>query len=237
MGVLEQLKEKNPGLKLYSITDPAFVKYGNLWGNADSVPQAKEVMAYLAENARVEKGKGGYERSVAGLEAFTEFNKFVSVNIFGDMPIEHGWCYGWGNTLNGLEYHKSSEVSVSPTDIVILLGFENDIHCSLDGKCNYSYDLNLVEAFYVPAGTVYELKPNVLHLAPNQVYADEQYNVTVVLPAGTNAPLTDEIKAYKKSNAEPGNLTHVNKWMFLHKDLGTPFPDVLKGENITVNML
>ena len=38
------------------------------------------------------------------------------------MPIQIGYCNGPNSTLNGLEYHKSSEINIAITDMVLLLG-------------------------------------------------------------------------------------------------------------------
>lgn len=49
--------------------------------------------------------------------------------------------------MNAVEYHRDSEVNVALTDLILILGKEQDIEA--DG----TYQTEKMEAFLVPAGT------------------------------------------------------------------------------------
>ena len=56
----------------------------------------------------------------AGLEALPPFAE-VRDTLFAGMPIQVGYCNGNSSLLNGLEYHKSIEVIVAQSDLVLQL--------------------------------------------------------------------------------------------------------------------
>ena len=71
-----------------------------------------------------------------------------------------GYCNGDNHKLNALEYHRSSELDIAQTDLILLLGMQQDIE---NGDI---YDTSKVEAFLVPAGTGVELYATTLRYAP-----------------------------------------------------------------------
>ena len=79
------------------------------------------------------------------------------------MPIQVGYCNGSNYLLNAVEYHRDSEVNVALTDLILILGKEQDIEA--DG----TYQTEKMEAFLVPAGTVVEVYATTLHYAPCNV--------------------------------------------------------------------
>ena len=60
---------------------------------------------------------------------------------FGGLPIQIGYCNGSNVKLNALEYHRSSEIDIAVTDLILLLGCQQDIK-------EDTYDTALVEAFF-----------------------------------------------------------------------------------------
>ena len=64
---------------------------------------------------------------------------------FGGIPIEIGYCNGHNKKLNAVEYHRSSEINVAVTDLVLLIGSQQDI------TDDFTYDTSKIEAFLVPA--------------------------------------------------------------------------------------
>ena len=79
--------------------------------------------------------------------------------VFGDMPIEAGYCNGRGFQLNAMEYHKCSEVNFTTTGLVLLLGLPEQLD---DGK----FDSADVVGFYLPAGVLVEVFPSWIRLTP-----------------------------------------------------------------------
>ena len=198
--VLNMLREKNPELKLFSVLDPEFRRYGRVL-EADTA----ELAAALAATPIPDSGNS-YRASVPELEAVGLMEKLARV-CFGAMPIEAGYCNGRGYKLNAMEYHKCSEVNFTTTGLVLLLALPEQLD---DGRLD-SAD---VVGFYLPAGVLAEIFPLVLHFAPCRV-TEDGFRCLVVLEKGTNEAL-DHV-----DTAAPGEeklLWMRNKWMTCHPD-------------------
>ena len=180
------------------IADPAFKAYGRIIEGYDFTPLV------AALNACTPKPENGtvYMPSDAALEALPVSTELRD-NYFGGMPIQMGYCNGRNNTLNCLEFHRSSEINVAADDVVLLVASQQDIS---DGKL----DTSKAEAFLLPQGTAAELYATTLHYAPCGV----SFRVAIVLPKGTNTEKPDiHIK-----NAEDNLLRARNKWLLAHPD-------------------
>ena len=174
----------------------------------------------------VAQGQVEYEPSVPEFEQLPVFSRLRD-EVFGGMPVELGHCSGWNNKLNGLEYHRSSEVDMAATDLILLLGCQQDI----DWK-NFTYYTAKVEAFLVPAGTAVELYATTLHFAPCSV-SGKEFRMGVALPRGTNEPLD----VVPEKTGENQLLLQRNKWLLAHKDSGLDKDGAwigLVGENIEI---
>ncbi len=205
-------------MEIKKITDRAFEKYGRVVKGID--------FAQLVETLRTQTPDTNevvYEPSVKILEDLPVFEE-LKTKTFGELPIQIGYCNGSNYMLNALEYHRSSEINVGVTDMILLLGSEQDV--SEEG----TYDTSLVEAFLVPAGTAVELYATTLHYAPCNGGA-EGFKVAVVLPKDTNTPLEK-----MHEGGEDGHLTAKNKWLFGHPEGGLPegSPLGLLGVNLSV---
>ena len=198
--MLELLREKNPDLKLYSVLDPAFRRYGRVL-EADTAALA----AALADMPIPAEGNS-YRASVPELEAVGLMGDLKRV-VFGDMAIEAGYCNGRGYQLNAMEYHKCSEVNFTTTGLVLLLALPEQLD---DGKLD-SAD---VVGFYLPAGVLVEIHPLVLHFAPCRV-SEDGFRCLVVLERGTNEALPSVNTA---ATGEEKLLWMRNKWMTCHPD-------------------
>ncbi len=142
------------------------------------------------------------------------------------MPIQIGYCNGDNHKLNALEYHRDSEINVACTDLILLIGSEQD----MDPE-TFAYDTSKIEAFLVPAGTMIEVYATTLHYAPCN--AGGRFRCVVVLPKGTNEPLA--VTPEKKG--EDALLFAVNKWLVAHPESGLDKDGAfmgLTGENLTV---
>ena len=141
-----------------------------------------------------------------------------------DWPIQIGYCNGDNHKLNALEYHRSSEIDIAATDLILLLGRQQDIE---EGDI---YDTAKAEAFFVPAGTAVELYATTLHYAPCSV-AEGGFRCVIVLPKGTNEDLPFE----PAKEGENRLLTAVNKWLIAHEEAGIEGAFCgLRGENLEV---
>ena len=205
-------------MKILSVNDAEFRCYGRVVTNVDFAP-----LVDALKKTDIPEGVV-YEPSVAALEA-TETMKALVDTTYGEMPIQIGYCNGHNKKLNALEYHRCSEVNIAVTDMILLLGQQQDI------QDDETYDTSLVEAFFVPAGTMVELYATTLHYAPCQV-DEEGFRCVIVLPKDTNAEL--EVPAGK--DGEKKLLAAKNKWLIAHEDAAIPNAFCgLKGENITLD--
>ena len=219
--MLEALKKANPNLPLYAVTDAAFAPYGRVL--------AGETAALLDALRKTEIPAEGncYAAAVGALEAVDAIHAWRHA-VYGDMPVQAGFCNGSGDRLNAMEYHKSSEVNFSDTGLVLLLALPEDLK---NGRLN-SAD---VKGFYLPPKVAVEIHPRVLHFAPCRVSKDG-FRCLVVLPAGTNAPLE------RVDTAAPGEealLWMTNKWMTCHPDSPQARKGAfigIEGENLQVHL-
>ena len=202
-----------------SVTDKGFKKYGQVLKNYD----CSEIIEKM-ESTPLPSGVV-YEPSIKELEDLKIAGDLI-IREFGELPIQIGYCNGNNYLLNAVEYHRSSEINVAVTDLILILGSEQDI------EKDYSYDTARMEAFLIPAGTIIEVYATTLHYAPCNVN-DDGFKCVVVLPRDTNLQLKSQIK----KSGEDMLLFARNKWLIGHKDtnLGEQGAFIgLKGENISV---
>ena len=198
--MLGKLRHANPGLRLYSVTDPAFRPYGRiLAGDTEALKKA-------LETCPIPETGNTYQASVPVLEEVALMQDLKRV-VFGDMAIEAGYCNGRGHKLNALEYHKCSEVNFTTTGLVLLLALPGQME---DGKLD-SAD---VVGFYLPAGVLVEIFPLALHFAPCRV-TEDGFRCLVVLEKGTNEALPS---VNTEAEGEEKLLWMRNKWLTCHPD-------------------
>ena len=198
--MLKMLRQKNPELKLYSVLDPEFRRYGRVL-NAET----EELAAAMVETEIPEEGNC-YKASVPALEA-VPLMKSLRRTAYGEMEIQAGYCNGHGYKLNAMEYHKCCEINFSTTGLVLLLALPEQLD---DGRLD-SAD---VAGFYLPAGALVEIFPLVMHFAPCRI-SESGFNCLVVLEKGTNEvlPVVDT-----SASGEEKLLWMRNKWMTCHPD-------------------
>ncbi len=194
---------------VYSVRDGAFRTYGRVVEGLDT----DSIISYMEKNTSIPEEGNVYVASVPGIEELPLITK-LSGSFYGGMPIQAGYCNGRNSTLNGLEYHKGSEINIAATDFALMLGHIWDITADLE------YASNWAQVFFVEKGTAIELYQTTLHLSPCRT-CDEGFKAAVILPKGTNTPLTDaekaeRNKAYNNGLAEAGLLLARNKWVIAH---------------------
>ena len=144
---------------------------------------------------------------------------------FGGLPIQIGYCNGNNKKLNALEYHRSSEINIAVTDLILLLGKQEDI------REDFTYDTKFVKAFFVPKGTAIEVYATTLHYAPCNA-KEKGFRCVVVLPKGTNT----EWNMTVPKEGEASLMTAKNKWLIAHKEAQIEGAyEGLVGENIKLD--
>lgn len=205
-------------MKIQKVTDPAFRKYGQVLEGYDFTGLVKEMKHTPVPEDVI------YVPSVEELEAL-DIMKDLQNKGYGGLPIQIGYCNGHNKKLNAVEYHRNSEINVAVTDLVLLIGHQQDI------EPDHTYDTSKIEAFLVPAGTGIEVYATTLHYAPCHVN-EGGFQCVVVLPKGTNTDLTFQTE----KTGEDSLMTAKNKWLIAHEDakIAGAF-NGLKGENITID--
>lgn len=205
-------------MKIQKVTDPAFRKYGQVLEGYDFTGLIKEMKHTPVPEDVI------YVPSVEELEAL-DIMKDLQNKGYGGLPVQIGYCNGHNKKLNAVEYHRNSEINVAVTDLVLLIGHQQDI------EPDYTYDTSKIEAFLVPAGTGIEVYATTLHYAPCHVN-EGGFQCVVVLPKGTNTDLTFQTEKM----GEDSLMTAKNKWLIAHEDakIAGAF-NGLKGENITID--
>lgn len=205
-------------MQIYKVMDERFKAYGKVVKDID-----------FSDMVRVLKEETPIPEDVAyvpGLEALESLPvmKELTRKVYGEMPIQIGYCNGHNSLLNALEYHRSSEINVAATDAILLVGKEQDI------TEDFTYDTSLVEAFLLPEGMAVEMYATTLHYAPCGVDG-AGFQVAIILPKGTNLDLEES-----HQGGEDGHLTAKNKWLLGHPEGGLPegSPMGLIGKNLSV---
>ena len=143
-------------MKIQNVADASFRKYGKVLEGYDLSALLKEMKHTPVPEDVV------YVPSVEELEAL-DVAKDLRNKAYGGLPIQIGYCNGHNKKLNAVEYHRNSEVNVAVTDLVLLIGWQQDI------EDDFTYDTSKIEAFLVPAGTAIEVYATTLHYAPCNV--------------------------------------------------------------------
>lgn len=204
-------------MEILQVSHPNFKAYGRVITGID----VSDLLDVLRETPKPEDVV--YVASDEKLEA-CESAKKIAYSLYGGMPIQIGYCNGSNVLLNAVEYHRDSEVNVALTDMILLLGKEQDI------EEDKSYDTEKIEAFFIPAGTIVEVYATTLHYAPCNANG-EKFSTAVVLPKGTNT----EIEKTQENVKEDQLLFARNKWLIAHEDAKIEGAFVgLKGENLSV---
>ena len=205
-------------MEIKKVTDDAFSAYGKVLEGYD-FSELLEVM----KDTPLPEDEVVYVPGVKAMEEATVSER-LKKSAYGGLPIQVGYCNGHNLKLNALEYHRSSEVDIAASDLILLLGRQQDI------QEDYTYDTAKVEGFFVPAKTAVELYATTLHYAPCQA-SEAGFRCVIVLPEGTNHELDFSVV----SEGDQKLMTAKNKWLIAHEDakIGGAFCG-LKGENISL---
>lgn len=189
-------------MQIRKVSEPGFRRYGRILPGLalDGLPVA---MAHTLLPEDVV-----YVASDAALESLPLFDALQD-EVFGGMPVQLGYCNGSNHLLNAVEYHRTSEIDIAATDLILILGAQQDIVPD-----TFRYDTGRMEAFLVPAGTAVELYATTLHYAPAN--AGGPFRCAVALPRGTNEPLAQK----PGGSGENALLFARNKWLIAHPESG-----------------
>lgn len=204
-------------MKIYNVTDYQFSEFGRVLSGfkLEEMEQYKKEIPVTDDVVYVPNVDEVCQLPIA--------KKFQN-EVYGELPIQIGYCCGKNHLLNAVEYHKNSEINITMTDAILLLGRQQDI------QMNHNYDTSLMKAFLIPKGCVVELYATTLHYAPCSV-GGKEFFVYVILPKGTNEPL-EEVDAKHENRL----LVAKNKWLIAHREakFDSKVHIGLVGENLSV---
>ena len=202
---LEHLNQVND-VKVYPVESEEFASYGRILYGYDF----SEAISYMEKETAVPQNGNIYIASQEELEALPVIQN-ISRLLYGGMPVQAGYCNGRNSTYNGFEYHKGSEVNIAVTDFMLVLGHVWDIR-------DNHYRNKDAQVFFLQKGTAIEMYQTTLHLSPLRL-TEEGFKDIVILPKGTNTPLTDEEKeGLSTGDREKELLLMRNKWVLAHPD-------------------
>ena len=93
-------------MQILSVNDNEFKKYGRVVDNVDFTELIQELKRTPIPSGVV------YEPAVKELEALP-IRLDISSVVYGEMPIQIGYCNGHNSKLNALEYHRDSEINIA----------------------------------------------------------------------------------------------------------------------------
>lgn len=200
--MLDVLKVKNPHVTMFSIYDQEFSRYGEVFSERSQFTTSIE---YLKNTSMPAEGNQYQAHDENFMKCATHID--LVHDVFGDIPLEYGYVNGHNSKLNALEFHKSSELNIAVTPMVLLLAHVDDIK-------NDQIHSDQVVAFYIPENTVFEVYSTTLHFSPCKV-TDEGFRCGVILPFGTNV----EFITSKTQQGRFGKfLFKTNKWLLSHPE-------------------
>ena len=206
-------------MQIKKATDVAFKEYGRVVTGKFDLEDLTRIMnlTEAPTDAVI------YYPSIKELEELPVAEE-IRKSFFGELPMQIGYCNGTNTKLNALEYHRNSEFGIAISDMIILVGKQQDI------QDDFTYETSKVEAFYVNAGEMIEMYATTLHYAPCSVDGKPFRNV-VILPKGTNTDLETQFS----NMGEDALMTAKNKWLIAHEDAKIEGAvNGLKGINIEV---
>lgn len=191
-------------MKIESVFDGGFSRYGRVW---DDVPEnliAQFVNALEAQDA-VSSGTAyvADDPVLHALDAAAE----LEGALYGGRPAQFGCVCGTNVLLNSLEYHRSSEFNLPSRDVILLLAKREQL------REDFTLPTSEVRAFRVPAGTFIEIYGDTMHYTPCCADPGTDFRMLVVLPKGTNGPRPEGVPAFGDGKI----LWGADKWVITHE--------------------
>lgn len=185
--MLKLLRNLNSNFPIYSVHDKEFIPYGKVL-NINT-----EEIVKVCETIPMPESGSCYELKKEELESLACAEK-IKILTAGGCSAQIGFCWGYNSYLNGLEYHKCSEINFAATPLVLLLGLTYEME-------NNEYSSKQIKAFYLEKGDAIELYQTSMHFCPCQV-SDKGFRCVVGLVEDTNDLLdipSEEPLLFKKN--------------------------------------
>jgi hypothetical protein len=197
MTTLDRLRALNPARDIQAATQTEFSNYGELVTGFDF----SVALDWLDNNSPIPDEGNCYVQGEPELEKLP-LKEALENDFWGGVTCQIGYCNGRNTMLNGLEYHKCSELLVAGTDLVLFLAQRQELS-------DHRISSDKVKSFYLAKGEAVELYATTLHYVPCRV-SEPYFRTLIILPQGTNLPLAD--------SGGGGVLRSCNKWFIAHED-------------------
>lgn len=191
-------------MEILSVLDRRFSAYGQVLENYDLT----EMLHCLEKNTPMPEDGTVYLPSLPELESLPVVQALRDRG-FGGLDIQIGCCNGKNDRLTCLEYHRTSEIDIAATDMILLLARQPELEA-------YRLNTRYVQGFFVPRGTVVEIYATTLHYAPCGAASGAEFRMGCVLPRRTNG----KKPPVEVRSAEERLLWGCNKWVIAGE--GTP---------------
>ncbi len=201
--LLAALRRANPGLAIFDSEENEFQPYGCSYPG-----QWAGMVEALEQSAPIPDEGVSYVPSCPPLEACPA-GIVLLANVYGGGAAQIGYCTGRNSRMNGMEYHRASEILVAGDDLVLLLGLRSNIYRDSSGP---GYESSKAQAFLIRKGCAVELYSGTLHLAPCRARTGG-FRAAIILPRGTNEDFEDG----KRPAGDP-LLRKRNKWILAHPE-------------------
>lgn len=217
---VEKIRSLNPGTKIFTPEDPEFKKFGV----AFPANRFDKLCQLIDQYTEIPREGNIYVADDVRLYDEDEYN-YISTNLYGEMPIQIGYCNGVTHALNGFEYHQCNELILPVTDCILMLAQQSDI----EKNC---IDSSKAVCFYMEANNAVSLFPTSLHYSPVAI-SNTGYKAGIILTKGTNSPL-------EHNNCQNPTLRSKNKWLIVHPDAPAAQNGAyigVTGKNIVLNII
>ena len=198
----EKIQKANPQLTIYQVGDEQFRDYGIVYKQFD-LTEINDYMARVAVTAANQ-----YVPKNPAIEQMSVIHE-ISGEVFGGMALSAGQCVGHCDAFSAVEFHQGSEVNITFTDVIMVLGKRRDLQ-------NYEFHaVDDAQIFYIPQGTVFEMFSDTLHYSPIEV-TPAGFKAVVVVLNGTNESLPSSFKTHnpmlvKKNKFQLAHATRTDK--------------------------
>jgi hypothetical protein len=214
---LISIQKKNPEIPFIHVEDLDFLKYGRVLDF-----KVQGYLIYAKSHIKVPKNGVDYSEKDDCLMRLSKEKEWMEDYVYGQMPVEVGYCCGHNKVMNGMEWHCGCEVNIAITDFVLFLASFSSLELNSGQVKLNTAD---VQAVYVPKGYTIALNPLVLHFTPIEV-EQTGFSTIVILPNNTNETLLQVSKVpYLKAK---------NSWIIYHKDTGKG--NDFEGKNLKLSL-
>lgn len=199
MNTLDKIRNANPHIEIHDIHSEVFRTYGKVLNDFDGT-----TLIEISLKAIQMPDKGSkYLPELEEIDIHPHGNVLRN-EFYGQLNAQIGICLGHNSLMNAMEYHKSSEINIAVTDLVLLLADQREM------DDNYRFNSEKVKAFFMKKGDTVEIFSTTLHFCPCEV--NDGFSCIVVLPRDTNKPLDREVIDIKDEL-----LFAKNKWLIAHE--------------------